>query len=59
MENFTPEQESALVDAMEKFGGSFAKAIARAWSVADLDNRRKLRAAFGDLLALYKQFLDR
>lgn len=51
--------EDDLIYAMSQYGGSFAKAIAKAWSVADLGNRRALRVSFGDLLETYRQFLPR
>ena len=41
------------VDCMERFGGSFAKAIAHAWQRADPDNRARLAAAFPELFKRY------
>jgi len=38
---------------MINHGGSFARAIAQAWLVADPDNRARLEAAFPDLFARY------
>ncbi len=38
---------------MLHYGGSFAKAIADAWVVADAGNRAKLEEAFADLFARY------
>lgn len=45
--------EGQLIDAMERIGGGFASALARAWRRADLDNRARLRREFGDLLQSY------
>ena len=39
--------------AMEKYGGSFARAIAEAWFTADPVNRRKLEKCFADLFEMY------
>ena len=38
---------------MLHYGGSFAKAIADAWVMADSGNRAKLEEAFADLFARY------
>jgi hypothetical protein len=38
---------------MERYGGSFASAIARAWQCADPDNRARLSAAFPELFKRY------
>lgn len=39
--------------AMEAFGGGFASNIARAFYAADIGNRARLVAAFGDLFERY------
>jgi hypothetical protein len=49
--------EYRLVEAMQTYGGSFAKAIAEAWYRADGTNRYILRTSFGDLLESYRPFL--
>lgn len=54
----TREDENRLLEAMHKYGGGFASHLARAWMSADMQNRAKLRMAFGDLLEGYRQFLD-
>lgn len=51
--------EEALVEAMRAYGGSFAKHIAGAWTVADSGNKRALRAAFADLLEGFRPFIKR
>jgi hypothetical protein len=40
---------------MQTYGGSFARAIAQAYVVADPENRAKLEQAFADLFARYAQ----
>ncbi|WP_275272452.1 hypothetical protein [Limnobacter sp. P1] len=40
-------------NAMEAFGGGFVSQIARAYYAADLGNRARLVAAFGDLFERY------
>lgn len=46
-----------LKEAMLKYGGSFAQAIAKALEVADHENERKLVETFGDLIERYRRFL--
>lgn len=48
-----------LAEAMSKFGGSFAKAIAAAFYRADKNNRKKLLDAFSDLFDEYEPFIGR
>ena len=55
--NDTVRDEDALLEKMEEFGGSFASLLAKAWRHADLQNRNRLRLAFGDLLESYRQFI--
>lgn len=38
---------------MERFGGSFAKALAKALFYADLDNARKIKATWPELWDTY------
>lgn len=47
-----------LFMAMEKFGGSFAKAIAAAAFRADEPNRQKLKAAFPELIDEYRDMAE-
>ena len=42
------------IERMRAYGGSFARAIAEAYIVADPANRARLEAAFGDLFARYE-----
>ena len=48
----TPPLHAALA-LMRERGGSFARIIADAYTVADKDNRARLRMAFGDLMCNY------
>lgn len=48
-----------LLYAMEKWGGSFASALAKAWLHADEENSLLLYVTFKDLLHSYEQFLDK
>ena len=48
-----------LAQSMEKYGGSFAKSIARAYYNADGSNRTLLLIAFGDLFHSYQKFVDK
>lgn len=45
----------AIVEAMSRFGGSFAKALAAAFQRADPDNFARLRAAFPELWSEYRE----
>lgn len=47
--------ESAAIEAMQQFGGSFEQALGVAWSRADAHNRARLRAAFPELLAKFSR----
>ena len=46
-----------IVEAMSKYGGSFAKAIAKAALLADENNYNKLKAAFPELWERYESFV--
>jgi hypothetical protein len=50
-------REQKLVQAMARYGGGFASNLAIAWTRADLENQRKLRAAFGDMLESFAPFI--
>lgn len=45
---------AATITRMLIYGGSFAKAIASAWQVADNFNRSRLETAFADLFGKYQ-----
>jgi hypothetical protein len=51
------ENEIEILKAMETYGGSFAKGIARAAFAADNINYAKLKAAFPELWERYAQFV--
>ena len=42
-----------VLDTMERYGGSFVKALAAAWRRADSENIARLRAAFPDIWECY------
>ena len=46
-----------IVEAMSKYGGSFAKAIAKAALLADEHNYNKLKQAFPELWERYESFV--
>lgn len=52
------ELEYAVVDAMEKYGGSFVVALANAMRHADLTNFIKLKLAFNDYWFKYMDMID-
>lgn len=43
-----------IIAAMEQHGGSFVQALARAYRVADDDNRRRIREAFPEIWRRYE-----
>jgi len=45
--------DDVILEAMQTYGGSFAKAIAFAATKADSDNYKRLRAAFPELWERY------
>ena len=50
-------QDLRIIDAMSKYGGSFAKAIANAAKFADEHNYNKLKQAFPELWERYESFV--
>jgi hypothetical protein len=50
----TNYQLIAIAETMQKFGGSFAKALALAMLHADTDNRQRIATAFPELMARYE-----
>lgn len=54
----TEEQiEAEAIRIMEEYGGSFAKALAKAYICADPDNRERIRKGFPELLDKYKTWV--
>ena len=50
-------RDHRILEAMSKYGGSFAKAIAKAALLADDDNYNKLKQAFPELWERYESFV--
>jgi hypothetical protein len=44
-----------IASAMILYGGTFAVQLGRLWSVADLDNRARVTAAFADEWTTYRE----
>ncbi len=44
-----------IVQAMERFGGGFVRALAGAWYRADDENQARIRASFHELWAEYAE----
>jgi hypothetical protein len=51
-----PVTDHEVLTAMERFGGSFASRLAKAWFCADAMNSARLRMAFPDLWEEYRKF---
>jgi len=49
----THDERLIMLEAMKQYGGSFAKAIAAAWTLADATNCRKLEECFPELIEKY------
>jgi hypothetical protein len=54
----TPEDRD-VIDEMNNYGGSFVRALARAFEYADADNFARLKAAFPDYWARYAEMADK
>lgn len=51
------QEDWKIIEAMEKYGGSFASSIAKACYHADGINYTRLRSAFPELFEEYKKFI--
>lgn len=51
-----PVTDHEVLTAMERFGGSFASGLAKAWFCADALNSARLHAAFPELWEEYRKF---
>ena len=50
-------QDFRIIEAMSKYGGSFAKSIANAAKLADDNNYNTLKQAFPELWERYESFV--
>ena len=50
-------EDFRIIEAMSKYGGSFAKSIANTAKLADEHNYNKLKAAFPELWERYESFV--
>jgi hypothetical protein len=48
--------DEQIIEAMLSYGGSFAKALARAWQAADSDNRSRIKTTWPGYWVLYTKF---
>jgi hypothetical protein len=55
----TPITDWDIADAMTRYGGSFAQALGRLYLAADESNQRRLREAFPDAWAEYREIVQR
>jgi hypothetical protein len=53
-ESAEPDDLLDVLDAMERHGGGFVKALAKAWRLADPSNRMRLMGTFWTLYAKYR-----
>lgn len=50
--------DEEIATAMYAYGGSFVSALANAWERADSTNQARLKAAFPDLFAKYRELAE-
>lgn len=50
-----PFSDIPMVEAMEKYGGGFVKALANALRHADYENYRRLRSTFPEYFTEYRK----
>jgi len=55
--NMTRDELLPIMIAMETYGGSFAKNLAKAMLCADRDNLKRIVEAFPELIERYKEFI--
>lgn len=55
LELFNMISNYEIIDTMQKYGGSFARAMSEAFRRADLENFRRLKEAFPELWDQYTQ----
>lgn len=49
------DEEFKVIEAMERFGGSFVKELAELYQFADPDNRRKIRETWSEYWKKYRE----
>lgn len=55
----TYDEKLDLINAMERFGGSFAKALAKTWIVADPKNRAYIEMAWTEMIMGYETYVEK
>lgn len=55
----THDERLKVSGAMLQFGGSFVKALAAAWRLADESNSAKIEAAFPEYIAKYQGMAEK
>lgn len=51
--------ERAVIEQMERFGGSFIRALAAAYRLGDPDNRERIRRTWAQEWTKYKWFAEK
>jgi len=54
----THDEKLDMVDAMKRFGGSFVKALAECFLMADDDNLVRLERAFPEYVKQYREMAE-
>ena len=55
----TEVDDYAVMEMMRRYGGSFVQRLADAFRAADLQNQRRLKAAFPEYWATYKAMAEK
>jgi len=53
------DEDFAMVEAMERYGGSFVKSLAQCFYTADKSNFSKLKKAFPEYCEQYREMAKR
>ena len=51
--------EYKILETMRQFGGSFVSGLSELYQIADVNNREKLKIAFGDIFDKYEKMAKR
>ena len=49
----THDEKLITIRAMNRYGGSFVKALSKAWICADDDNAKRIETAFPEYIEIY------
>jgi len=53
------DQRIAVIATMQRYGGSFVKALANAWGCADEDNSARIEATWPEYIQKYSAMVEK